>query len=60
MVDNDNGTTSGNGCLIAIGLLVALLLSSTLFAGGPLDLIFDFLMMISIWMFGVFGVLIGA
>ena len=52
MANNDNGPTSGNGCLIAIGLLVALLLSSTLFAGGPLDLIFDFLMMISILMFG--------
>ena len=52
MVDNDNGTTSGNGCLIAIGCLVVLLLSSTLFGRGPLDLIFDFLMMISILMFG--------
>jgi len=52
MANNDNDPTSGNGCLIAIGLLVAILLSSTLFAGGPLDLIFDFLMMISILMFG--------
>ena len=53
MVDNDNGTTSGNGCLIAIGLLlVVLIFIGTRFGLGPLDLFYHFLMMISILLFG--------
>ena len=53
MAENDNGVKAGRGCLIASGLiLVVLIFIGTRFDLGPLALFYEFLMMITVVLFG--------